>query len=218
MSEQDLSSESKDSKPQEQGSPEDKICPKCGRSLVLRHSQRGDFLGCSGFPECDYMRPVGVRHTVETLELLDKPCPKCGEPLAVKKGRFGMFIGCSAYPLCDYTFRDSEDEGVPCPVCRKGTLQKRSTASGRAFYACSNYPECRFSLPGKPVAKTCECCAFPVMYEKPGKSGIKLVCGNTMCDSRRHRRRIKRSRGDLSDAADMLKLQDKFAQDDISEE
>lgn len=27
-------------------------CPKCGRPMVIRHSSRGEFLACSGFPRC----------------------------------------------------------------------------------------------------------------------------------------------------------------------
>ncbi len=28
------------------------VCPRCGRPMVLRHSSRGPFWGCSGFPGC----------------------------------------------------------------------------------------------------------------------------------------------------------------------
>jgi DNA topoisomerase I len=31
-------------------------CPKCGKALVKRSSKRGDFIGCSGFPRCRFIK------------------------------------------------------------------------------------------------------------------------------------------------------------------
>ena len=164
-------------------------CPHCGGRLVLRHSERGDFLGCSNYPECSFMQPVAVRKTVRTiLEISDK-CPECGYPLEVKKGRFGIFIGCSNYPRCGYIYNNREDAGIPCPVCHKVEMERRQSRNGRVFYSCSNYPECKFTLPGKPVSEKCEECGFPVMFEKKVKAGIALVCGNSLCSSRRKRKK-----------------------------
>lgn len=33
---------------------DNRICPYCKKSLVLRHGQYGDFYGCSGYPKCKY--------------------------------------------------------------------------------------------------------------------------------------------------------------------
>ncbi|MGI6783787.1 MAG: type I DNA topoisomerase [Aminivibrio sp.] len=71
-------------------------CPECGKALVLKHGRFGEFVGCSGYPECKYTRPV--------LEKIGVKCPKCGEGGVVKrKSRKGRpFYGCSRYPECDY--------------------------------------------------------------------------------------------------------------------
>ena len=164
-----------------EGSP----CPLCGKPLVIRHSSHGDFLGCSNYPECSFLKPIAVHHTVVVLGDVGANCPRCGAPLEVKKGRFGIFIGCSNYPDCNYVHNPQESLNIECPICKKGKLTQRTSRSGRMFYACSNYPDCTFSLNGKPVAKACPSCGFPLMYEKKFKSGIGLVCGNELFESRK---------------------------------
>lgn len=163
-------------------------CPLCSGTLILRHSSRGDFLGCSNFPLCDFKAYGVARHAVKTLLSIEKKCPVCGSVLEVKKGRFGIFIGCSDYPACHYIVADDKEEEIDCPVCKKGSIVKRRNSRGRAFYACDNFPECKFSLGGRPVIKSCKICSFPLMFEKSGKNGVKEVCGNELCSSRRKRR------------------------------
>lgn len=60
-------------------------CPLCGEPLVIRHSAHGDFLGCSNYPECSFLKPIVATHTVVSLGEVGAPCPRCGEPLLVKK-------------------------------------------------------------------------------------------------------------------------------------
>lgn len=169
-----------------EGSP----CPLCGQLLVLKHSSHGDFLGCSDYPTCSFIKAVATSHTIAVLGEVGAPCPKCGEMLEVKKGRYGIFIGCSNYPACNYIHNPQESMNITCPICKKGKLSQRSTSSGRMFYACTNYPECKFSTPGKPVEKTCPTCSFPLMYEKHYKDGIGLACGNSLCESRKKRKHL----------------------------
>ena len=79
-------------------------CPQCGAELVIRSGKHGPFLGCSHYPECDYVRPLKSQadgHIVKILE--GQLCPLCGGELALRQGRFGMFIGCSRYPECEHT-------------------------------------------------------------------------------------------------------------------
>ncbi len=33
----------------------DKLCPQCGKPLVVRHGRYGNFIGCSGYPNCRYI-------------------------------------------------------------------------------------------------------------------------------------------------------------------
>jgi putative DNA topoisomerase len=76
-------------------------CPQCGAELVIRSGKHGPFLGCSHYPDCDYVRPLKSQadgHIVKVLE-----GPSCGAVLVLRQGRFGMFIGCSRYPECEHT-------------------------------------------------------------------------------------------------------------------
>ena len=172
----------------EEGDP----CPLCGQPLVLRRSERGDFLGCSDYPACSFMQPLSKKRSVETVLDMEDHCPKCGALVALKRGRFGLFVGCTRYPDCDYTYTGHEKSQIKCPLCHKGVMSQRFTRTGRLFYACTNYPECTYSVPGKPKEEPCPQCSFPLQFEKKGKNGIKLVCGNSLCKTRRpHKRKRK---------------------------
>ena len=61
-------------------------------------------------------------------------------------------------------------------------MVKRGKAK-RAFYGCSNYPECKFAIWDKPVARPCPACGAAFLVEKNQKSGPRmLVCRNEACD------------------------------------
>ncbi len=166
------------------GSP----CPHCGGVLILRHSERGEFLGCSNYPDCSFIRHLPAAPAV-TLAVLSSLCPQCGQVLAVKQGRYGIFIGCSAYPQCRFIAEEAKASPLPCPLCGKGHLVQRHSRRGYSFYACTSYPACDFLLPGEPVQSPCPDCGFPLRYKKKIKAGIALCCPNPLCSSRRRRRR-----------------------------
>lgn len=96
----------------------------------------GPFLGCSHYPDCQYIRPLKAQadgHVVKTLE--GQPCPECGSDMMLRQGRFGMFIGCSQYPQCDHTeVIDKPDEtSIDCPQCGQGKLLQRKSRFGKVF-------------------------------------------------------------------------------------
>ena len=103
-------------------------CPQCGAELVIRSGKHGPFLGCSHYPDCDYIRPLKSQadgHIVKVLE--GQECPSCGAVMVLRQGRFGMFIGCSRYPECEHTeLIDKPDEtAIACPQCGQGHLVQR---------------------------------------------------------------------------------------------
>ena len=159
----------------------DEACPECGRPLQLRHGKHGAFLGCSAYPDCDYLRPLKV---IEHDEDVEKPlegsvCPLCDHTLAIRKGRYGLFIGCSHYPACHYV-ADINDQGnsdPACPVCEKGHLVARTSRYGKRFYACDAYPGCRYIINDKPVAQRCPECGFGILAERKGH----LYCPKKGC-------------------------------------
>lgn len=87
---------------------EDIKCDKCNRPMVIKNSRRGEFLACSGYPECknakafeyDEDRNIKVIEKEEPEIREDIKCEKCGKAMAVRKGRYGKFLGCTGYPKC----------------------------------------------------------------------------------------------------------------------
>jgi DNA topoisomerase-1 len=75
-------------------------CPECGHPLVIKNGRFGEFIACSGYPECKYTRNI-----VKTTGI---KCPKCGEGEVIRrkagkgKAKGRSFYGCSKYPDCDY--------------------------------------------------------------------------------------------------------------------
>ncbi len=86
-------------------------------------------------------------------------CEKCGRKMVYKSGRFGKFLACPNYPACRNTITVDKDGNViekkpaeapekanfVCELCGSDVVIR----SGRYgdFYACSNYPTCRFTKP-----------------------------------------------------------------------
>lgn len=90
-------------------------CPECGHDLVIRKGKYGEFVACSNYPECKYIKPTEK----EVLAL----CPKCGGNIIAKKTKKGkVFYGCDNYPKCDYALWD-EPTGEICAEC--GMLKVR---------------------------------------------------------------------------------------------
>ena len=76
--------------------PTDKICPDCGKPIVIRLGRFGKFFACTGFPDCKY--------TEKIVEKIGMKCPECKDgDIIVKKARGRkVFYGCSQYPKCKY--------------------------------------------------------------------------------------------------------------------
>ena len=130
----------------------DEACPKCGKPLTLRLGKRGRFIGCTGYPECDYTRNANESAEEQAAapppEILEgRSCPKCGSGLIIKNGPYGKFIGCSGYPKCRFIepLEKPKDSGVTCPECKKGTLIERKSRYGKMFYSCNTYPDCKYA-------------------------------------------------------------------------
>ena len=166
----------------------DEACPKCGKQLTIRLGKRGRFIGCSGYPECDYTRDLNetaeqkAEEAVQVIE--DRVCPNDGGQLIVKSGRYGKFIGCANYPKCKHIepLEKPKDTGVTCPSCNVGTLTERKSRYGKLFYSCNTYPKCTYATWNPPIAETCPKCKWPVMTLKTTKRrGIEKVCPQKEC-------------------------------------
>ena len=108
--------------------PLDEKCPKCGEQLVLRNGQYGEFVSCSGYPKCKYIKQntIGVK------------CPLCHEgDIVEKKARRGnFFYGCSEYPKCSFT-ANYKPVDKKCPECGSPYLLEKTLKSG-VYLVCPN--------------------------------------------------------------------------------
>lgn len=113
----------------------DQVCPNCGKPMLIREGRFGEFLGCSGYPECKTTAPL--------TKPLDIKCPKCGDGDVVeKKSRKGkVFYGCNKYPDCDFVTWD-KPTNKHCPKCN-GILGERRFRGRLTGYRCTN-AECDY--------------------------------------------------------------------------
>ena len=108
-------------------------------------------------------------------EVTDVICEECGRNMVIKYGPHGRFLACPGFPECRNTKPYLEKIGVPCPLCGKEVVL-RKTKKGRKYYGCEDNPECEFMSWQKPSKEKCpECGGY--MIEK----GNKLVCADEKC-------------------------------------
>lgn len=111
-------------------------CPLCGKPLVEKRSRFGVFIGCSGYPECTYTRPITKSTGVK--------CPKCGGDIVGLKSKGGKYYyRCSSYPNCDFVAWD-RPTSTKCPKCGYPLVWARSK-KGNSYRKCSN-PKCDYVL------------------------------------------------------------------------
>ncbi len=140
------------------GIPTGKKCEKCGQGELLeRISRHGFFLGCSRYPDCDFIQDLSPDLGEENGDAENKVeyCENCGREMAIKRGRFGAFLACTGYPDCKTTRRlvagtriaHQPDEPLDekCPDCGNGLVKKHGRFG--EFIGCSAYPKCKYTRP-----------------------------------------------------------------------
>ncbi len=124
-------------------------------------------------------------------EELDEVCPKCGRKLIVKTGRFGKFAACPGYPECKTTMtldrngkiappaeKEKEEvvEGMVCEICGSPVVLKKGRFGD--FYACQNYPKCRFTRQkARKIGVACPKCGGDIV-EKHSRKSTFYGCDN----------------------------------------
>ena len=166
---------------QETGAAEE-YCENCGRVMVLKRGRFGQFMACTGYPDCKTTRRLDQGKKVPDIPL-DELCPKCGRNMMIRHGRFGEFTACSGYPECKYVKQNFI--GVKCPDCKDGELVEKRARKGNTFYGCSNYPKCKFTSANKPIPEKCPSCGSEFLVEKNLKAGPVIACPNKECDYER---------------------------------
>lgn len=134
-------------------------CPECGKPLVYKLGKYGKFLSCSGFPDCEYAKPLvdtiapdgaGTGESVAQTDF--GPCPNCSDGrMLLRQGRYGKFIGCSNYPKCKTIQKYFDKIGMTCPKCGTGDVVIKKSKRGK-FFGCSRYPDCDYTSWKNPKA------------------------------------------------------------------
>ncbi len=166
---------------QETGAAEE-YCENCGRVMVLKRGRFGQFMACTGYPDCKTTRRLDQGKKVPDIPL-DELCPKCGRNMMIRHGRYGEFTTCSGYPECKYVKQNFI--GVKCPECKDGELVEKRARKGNTFYGCGNYPNCKFTSAHKPIPEKCPSCGNEYLVEKFLKAGPVIACPNKECDYER---------------------------------
>ena len=135
-------------------------CPECGSVLLVRKSRQGSyFVGCDGYPDCEYTLPLPS--TGKPL-LLDETCEEHDlRHVKMLAGRKTFVHGC---PQCKADEADEQEDEVigVCPDCGEGAASPRNGGgeaadggelaikrlrSGSRLVGCTRYPDCDYSLP-----------------------------------------------------------------------
>jgi DNA topoisomerase-1 len=109
--------------------PVDVTCEACGKPMALKRGRYGEFLACTGFPECKTTKPAAVE--------MDCPEEGCGGQIVQRRSKRGRtFYGCTNYPTCTFSAWQ-RPVGKTCPQCQTPyLLEKRSKNAPNAMLQC----------------------------------------------------------------------------------
>ncbi len=119
-------------------------CPQCGRPLVERKSRFGTFIGCSGYPECKFIKKSEQQRGAPA-EPTSVVCPRCGTGHLVKRtatrgrNQGNTFYGCSNYPKCRFITNSLEglsaDKEQPLQQVDSAKVNTSLSPNGREDHA-----------------------------------------------------------------------------------
>ncbi|MBR0600238.1 type I DNA topoisomerase [Sinanaerobacter chloroacetimidivorans] len=110
----------------------DEICEVCGKQMAIKHGRFGEFLACSGYPDCKNTKPI--------ISKIDVKCPNCGKDIVARKSKKGrVFYGCSGFPECNQLYWNKPVD-KKCPNCNSLLMEKKTKTTS---YLCSN-AECGY--------------------------------------------------------------------------
>jgi len=94
-------------------------CPECGHDLVIRKGKYGEFVACSNFPKCKYIKQEPKEDKIAC------DCPNCGGKIIERRTKKGkIFYGCNNYPKCKTAYWD-KPTGEKCPECGEMLIEAK---------------------------------------------------------------------------------------------
>lgn len=163
-------------------------CDKCGRALTIRRTDKGRFVGCSGYPDCRNTYPLPRKGALNVVR--SRECKK-GSPAVMKVtgGKYYWAVGIGPCFACDM-----QKECYPpvvlgkCPQCGRDVILIE-TANSR-FAGCSDRCGFTCSYPSKGRVtlrdEVCEECGWRIVRVKETGKEPRHFCINRRC-SRKHR-------------------------------
>jgi DNA topoisomerase I len=122
----------------------DKVCEKCNKPMVIKRGRYGDFLACSGYPECKHTLSLNSGPNAKPTGVA---CPEegCDGEIVEKSSKRGkIFYGCNRYPKCSFASWD-RPVTTPCPACGNAYMVEKITKREGTVLVCPNR-ECRHRM------------------------------------------------------------------------
>lgn len=114
---------------------EGEVCDACGRPMVVKQGRFGDFLACSGYPDCKKTRSLGAKTSAQStgVRCPEKNCD--GEIVERVSKRGKVFYGCSRFPKCDFATWD-KPVARKCPGCGADIMVEKETKRDGKVVKC----------------------------------------------------------------------------------
>ena len=113
----------------------DKLCTKCGKPMVVKRGRYGEFLACSGYPECQYTQSLNSNGSAKPIGV---KCPQngCGGDIVERHSKRGkVFFGCNKFPGCNFATWDKPID-KECPSCGAGIMVEKNTKKEGKLLSC----------------------------------------------------------------------------------
>lgn len=123
----------------------DKVCDLCGKPMVIKRGRYGDFLACTGYPDCKHTQSLNGGSNAKAIGV---SCPEngCDGDIVEKSSKRGkIFYGCNRYPKCDFASWE-KPVATRCPVCDNAYMVEKTTKRDGTMHVCPNR-ECRYKVP-----------------------------------------------------------------------
>ncbi len=123
----------------------DQVCELCGKPMVIKRGRYGDFIACTGYPECKHTQSLNGGANAKSIGV---PCPEkeCDGEIVEKKSKRGkIFYGCNRYPKCEFASWD-RPVAIECPACKNPFMVEKTTKKEGTIHVCPNR-QCRHKQP-----------------------------------------------------------------------
>jgi len=113
----------------------DRVCEKCGKSMLIKQGKYGTFYACSGYPDCKNTQSV-ISSNGGKATGVNCPEKDCGGTLLERRSKRGkIFYGCSNFPNCTFAVWDKPVD-KKCPKCNARFLLEKTTKKQGTFLSC----------------------------------------------------------------------------------